>query len=172
MRKGFLSSGPAKGASKDAELKTLPQLSKHLCGLVSKSSNGSCALSHRDGEGRLLVATRNVSAGEILLTAEYFATVAAEGSTDICSRCFRRGSTAACKGCGSCYCSSDCLNMAGPGDHCFPLGRLQSQALTPPTPAACRTCVRVPRPVLPAQVRRCRLCQRHGDPAAGRALLG
>ena len=118
MKKGFFSK------SKPTEPKELPKpiasteitISNRLKSLVSGSSRNALELAHDNKQGRYVVVKRSFEPGEILMTAQYFATVAIQSRVDICSRCLGLcKSGTRCQLCGSMFCSKSCFDFCSAG---------------------------------------------------------
>eukprot|EP00282_Hemiselmis_andersenii_P011867 CAMPEP_0114138846 /NCGR_PEP_ID=MMETSP0043_2-20121206/16544_1 /TAXON_ID=464988 /ORGANISM="Hemiselmis andersenii, Strain CCMP644" /LENGTH=201 /DNA_ID=CAMNT_0001232851 /DNA_START=21 /DNA_END=622 /DNA_ORIENTATION=- len=169
MKKGFLTSSPKKKASPtatappcpppaaadkghaapppaSAEMATAkPFLSDRVERLVDSSSSGVLKAVSTSEEGRSVVLARGAHApGTVVMRAECYATVVAEDDDQHCSRCLSEGCKARCIGCGSKFCSDECLQDAG-AEHaaeCFALSRLRSTTLKATDPETARLALR------------------------------
>ena len=118
MKKGFFGNG---GKSSQAARKEEPSskaafVSDRLKLLVSQSSAGSLRVESDKLQGRYIVADRNFNPGEVLMTAQYFATVPVHSSTDLCTRCLSHcRKVKHCQRCAAVFCSEDCFNESSAG---------------------------------------------------------
>ncbi len=93
-------------------------LSKNLQIVVSKSSNDMLLLASNKTEGRFLAAVRPFAAGDVLLTADCFATVPDQSNPELCTRCLCRcAKKMQCKECGTTFCSQTCTDLSSAGSN-------------------------------------------------------
>jgi hypothetical protein len=116
MKKGFFAKKSSPTELNDRS-KSIPDVvNKRLNVLVSESSKDSLELFCDKQQGRYLVAKRRFEPGEVLMTAQYFATVAIQNNADICSRCLSHGKGETnCQLCGSTFCCKSCFDLFSAG---------------------------------------------------------
>jgi hypothetical protein len=95
-------------------------LSHHLQVVVSESSSKRVKLvSSNKVEGRFLEAVSSFAAGDVILTADYFATVSDQSNPELCTRCLCRvkKERCVCGVCGSTFCSQNCKDLSSAGSN-------------------------------------------------------
>ena len=87
--------------------------------VVSESSKNVLRLVSNKIEGRFLEAVCPCAAGDVLLTADCFATVPDQSNPELCTRCLCRcANKMQCKVCGTTFCSQTCTDLSSAGSNC------------------------------------------------------
>ncbi len=90
--------------------------SQYLQNIVSESSKNMLKLGSNQVEGRFLEALCSFAAGDVLLTADYFATVSDQSNPELCTRCLCRcAKRERCAVCGCTFCSKTCKDLSSAG---------------------------------------------------------
>jgi hypothetical protein len=125
MKKGFFEKRDSRREQPPPQCSTLHKgesnpkikcISTTLQFVVSKSSNNMLRLVSNKSEGRFLEAACPCAAGNVLLTADCFATVPDQSNPELCTRCLRRcANKVHCKVCGITFCSQTCTDLSSAG---------------------------------------------------------